>query len=135
MKLGIMMIFVTDLAVAKEFYCDVLGFPLLSEDGNQLEFEHLGARFVAFKCKTNATVEGYSTVARSAFVFEVKSVDEWMSKLSSKGVHFLHAEPAENDFGRYAAFADPFGNVHEIYEPKLFSTIRGSGWSRLNTRI
>jgi glyoxylase I family protein len=118
MKLGIMMIFVTDLAVAKEFYCDVLGFPLKSEDANRLEFEHDGARFVAFKCKTNASVEGYSTSARSVFVFEMPSLDKWISDMRSKGVGFLHEEPAENEFSRYAAFVDPFGNVHEVYEPK-----------------
>ena len=118
MKLGIMMIFVTDLAVAKEFYCDALGFPLLSEDANRLEFEHSGCRFVAFKCKTNATVEGYSTSARSSFVFEVQSIDQSFREMISKGIRFLHTTPAENDFGRYAAFVDPFGNVHEIYEPK-----------------
>lgn len=118
MKLGIMMIFVADLAVAKGFYCDVLGFPLMSEDVNRLEFEHPGCRFVAFKCETNAKVEGYSTSARSVFVFEVASIDERIREMRSKGVRFLHGEPAENEFSRYAAFADPFGNVHEIYEPK-----------------
>lgn len=59
MKLGIMMIFVTDLNVAKQFYCDVLGFRLLSEDANRLEFEHPGPSFVAYKCKTNANVFGF----------------------------------------------------------------------------
>ena len=118
MKLGIMMIFVTDLAVAKQFYCNVLGFPLLSEDANCLEFEHPGARFVAFKCKTSTNTEGYSTAARSVFVFEVTSIDEWIRDMRSRGVRFLHGEPAENEFSRYAAFVDPFGNVHEVYEPK-----------------
>jgi glyoxylase I family protein len=41
-----------------------------------------------------------------------------MRNMKAKGVHFLHAVPAENDFCRYAAFADPFGNVHEISERK-----------------
>ncbi len=118
MKLGIMMIFVTDLAVAKEFYCDVLGFQLKWEHGDRLEFEHPGCRFVAFKCETNANVTGYSTAARSVFVFEVPAIDQSFREMRSKGVHFLHSEPAENEFSRYAAFADPFGNVHEIYEPK-----------------
>lgn len=116
MKLGIMMIFVTDLAVAKEFYCDVLGFPLLSEDTNRIEFEHPGCRFVAFKCRSNAKMDSYSDVARSVFVFEVSSIDESMRDMRSKGVKFLHAQPSDNDFSRYAAFTDPFGNVHEIYE-------------------
>jgi glyoxylase I family protein len=117
MKLGIMMIFVTDLEVAKEFYCGVLGFPLLSEDAHRLEFEHSGCRFVAFKCASDASIDRYSDVARSVFLFEVPSIDESVREMRSKGVRFLHAQPAENEFSRYAAFVDPFGNVHEVYEP------------------
>jgi glyoxylase I family protein len=118
MKLGIMMIFVTDLAAARQFYCDVLGFQLKSEHADRLEFEHPDCRFVAFKCASSTNIDRYSEVARSVFVFEVPSIDESLRNMRSKGVQFLHAEPAQNDFGRYAAFTDPFGNVHEIYEPK-----------------
>lgn len=112
------MIFVSDLQEAKRFYCDVLGFSLNSESSNRLAFTHEGCDFVAFKCEKNAVVEDYSNVARSVFVFEVNSIDEALRDLRGKGVKFLHDEPAENDFSRYAAFSDSFGNVHEIFEPK-----------------
>lgn len=113
------MIFVPDLEEAKRFYCGILGFPLKAEqEGNRLEFAHEGCGFIAFKCERSATVSDYSQVARSVFVFEVASIDEAMPALRAKGVSFLHAEPAENEFSRYAAFQDPFGNVHEIFEPK-----------------
>jgi catechol 2,3-dioxygenase-like lactoylglutathione lyase family enzyme len=112
------MIFVSDLAEAKHFYCDVLGFPLESENENRLKFAHEGCDFIAFKCEKDASVEDYSNVARSVFVFEVASIDEALRDLRGKGVRFLHADAAENDFSRYAAFLDPFGNVHEIFEPK-----------------
>ena len=118
MKLGKIMIFVSDFTEAKRFYCDVLGFPLKSENENRLEFAHETCDFIAFKCEKNASVEDYSNVARSVFVFEVASLDETFQDLRSKGVKFLHAEPAENDFSRYAALYDPFGNVHEIFEQK-----------------
>jgi glyoxylase I family protein len=112
------MIFVPDLEVAKRFYCETLGFPLKEEDAHRLAFVHEGCDFIAFKCASAATVENYSQVSRSVFVFEVASIDEALRDLRAKGVSFLHDEPAENDFSRYAAFQDPFGNVHEIYEPK-----------------
>ncbi|HYE73009.1 MAG TPA: VOC family protein [Blastocatellia bacterium] len=118
MKLGKIMIFVPDLEEAKYFYCHILGFPLKAENGNRLAFVHAGCDFIAFKCERSATVEDYSEVARSVFVFEVASVDQALGDLRAKGVSFLHEEPAENEFSRYAAFTDPFGNVHEIYEPK-----------------
>ena len=118
MKLGKMMIFVSDLIEAKRFYGETLGFRLKNEDDRSLQFAHEGCDLIAFKCERNATVENYSAVARSVFVFEVPSIDRAVKELRDKGVEFLHAEPAENAFSRYAAFCDPFGNVHEIYEPK-----------------
>ncbi|HEV2860190.1 MAG TPA: VOC family protein [Pyrinomonadaceae bacterium] len=113
-----MMIFVPDLAEAKRFYCGVLGFQLKSENAGRLDFAHDGCDFVAFKCERNAVVEDYSRVARAVFVFEVASVDAALRDLRARGVSFLHQQPAENEFSRYAAFTDPFGIVHEIYEAK-----------------
>lgn len=40
-----------------------------------------------------------------------------MTALRQAGVRLLHGEPGENTAGRYAAFVDPFGIVHEIFEP------------------
>lgn len=117
MKLGKLMIFVTDLALAKQFYGNGLGFQLKSEDDQCLEFQHRNCDLIVFKCTENGSIDNYSEVARSVFVFEVASIDEALTDLRAKGIRFLHAEPAENKFGRYAAFSDPFGNVHEIYEP------------------
>ncbi len=118
MKLGKIMIFVSDLTEAKRFYCDILGFPLKSEKENRLEFIHEGVDFIAFKCEKDSMIEDYSNVARSTFVFEVESVEQKMSELSQKGVKLLHQLPNENEFSRYAAFCDSFGNIHEIFEQK-----------------
>jgi glyoxylase I family protein len=118
MKLGMLMIFVSDIAEAKHFYHDILGFSVKTESPSRLELVHDGCDFIAFKCDKNAPVENYSRVARSVFVFEVESIDEALADLRGKGVSFLHEAPAENELGRYAAFVDPFGNVHEIYKPK-----------------
>lgn len=112
------MIFVPDLEEAKQFYCGILGFPLKADNRNHLAFAHAGCDFIAFKCERSVTVENYSQVARSVFVFEVASIDQALADLRAKGVSFLHEEPAENEFSRYAAFTDPFGIVHEIYESK-----------------
>lgn len=112
------MIFVSNLLEAKQFYCDVLGFALKSEIANRLEFAHESCDFIAFKCEKNARVEDYGNKARSVFVFEVASVKKMMTELLGKNVTFLHESPAKNDFSYYAAFCDPFGNVHEIFEPK-----------------
>jgi catechol 2,3-dioxygenase-like lactoylglutathione lyase family enzyme len=113
------MIFVSDLEKAKRFYRDILGFPIKSQRANQVEFVHDGCDFIAFKCERDSPVEDYSRVARSVFVFEVASIDRSLRELRAQGVSFLHQEPAENEFCRYVAMLDPFGNVHELYERKV----------------
>ena len=117
MKLKMLMILVADLGEAKRFYRDVLGFSVKSEEHNSLTFDHKGCDFVAFECDKNASVGDYGNEARSVFVFEVPSVDATFLELKSKGVKFLHTQPNQNHLGKYAAFVDPFGNVHEILEP------------------
>lgn len=121
MKLRQIMIFVPDLAEAKRFYCDILGFGLAEETDTRLTFDHDGCSFVAYLCDTGVEVHNYSREARSVFVFEVASLDQHVSALRGMGVTVLHDVPSENDQGRYAAFADPFGNVHEVWEPRVTS--------------
>jgi glyoxylase I family protein len=118
MKLGEIMIFVSDLREARRFYSDILGFSVKAETMDRLDFDHDGVDFIAYKCEKNAIVDDYSNIARSVFVFAVESVEQVMAELTAKGVSFLHDAPAENEFSRYAAFSDPFGNVHEIFEHK-----------------
>ncbi|HEX8696469.1 MAG TPA: VOC family protein [Longimicrobium sp.] len=118
MRLGKLMIFVPDLGAAKRFYSDVLGFPLRAEAEDRLVFAHPECDLVAFRCDRPGTVGDYAREARSVFVFEVPSVDAAMRDLTAKGVEFLHWAPAENSMGRYAAFVDPFGIVHEVFEPR-----------------
>jgi len=81
MKLGKMMIFVSDITEAKRFYRDILGFPVSSETINRLEFIHEGCDFIAFKCEKNAVIEDYSNIARSVFVFEVDSIEKALNAL------------------------------------------------------
>jgi catechol 2,3-dioxygenase-like lactoylglutathione lyase family enzyme len=41
-----------------------------------------------------------------------------MRHMKAKGVAFIFSEPEEINVGRYVAFRDPFGNVHELIELK-----------------
>ena len=113
-----MMIFVTDLDEAKRFYGETLAFPVKNETANRIDFAHDGCDLVAFKCEKHGSIEEYGNVARSVFVFEVDSVDARMAEMQNAGISFIHQRPAENEFSRYAAFSDPSGNVHEIFERK-----------------
>ncbi|WP_409295362.1 VOC family protein [Peribacillus sp. SCS-26] len=113
MKLGNIMIFVSDIREAKGFYGNLLELPVLMEKEKQIVFQVEGTQLVAFKCEKNGQVGDYSNEARTVLVFEVDSVEETFYKMRSKGITFLHEKPTE---ARYAAFIDPFGNVFEIAE-------------------
>ena len=113
-----LLIFVSDLETAKDYYGNVLNFSLKAESKTSLTFISGDQDLIAFKCESDSLVENYSQTARSVFVFEVDSISEEFSKLKQKGVIFLHDKPSENEFCFYAAFRDPFGNVHEIVERK-----------------
>ncbi len=118
MQLAHLMVFVTDLGEARRFYGEVLGFPLKRQTDTMLVFEHADADLVAFACENTSGFDDYSRAARSAFVFRVPSLEASMGELRDRGVRFLHQTPAEGPLGRYAAFVDPCGNVHELCEEK-----------------
>ena len=116
LKLTQLMVFVPDLEQARAFYGGVLGFPVTAEGEGHLVFGHEGAALVAFRCERAGAVGDYAREGRAVFVFGVPSVDEAMHALRARGVAFLHDVPAEGPLGRYAAFVDPFGIVHEVQE-------------------
>lgn len=116
MKLNRIIIFVPDIPAAKRFYCDVLGFGIGTETTRTVMFTGAGCRLVAYKCAKPAVPRDYAVEARAVFVFEVPNLHQALEKLSRHNVKILHATPGENEEGRYAAFVDPFGIVHEIFE-------------------
>ncbi len=82
-----------------------------------------GANFTLaiFSCARSAEVSDYSERAGSAIVLGVPSLEEAIAQLRVKGVHLLHPAPSEGPLGRYVAFADPFGTVHELVEVRTAS--------------
>jgi glyoxylase I family protein len=116
MKLDSIIVFVPDFDQARAFYSGVLGFAAIDVGEGHMVFESGGIRLVAFKCDKPGSVGDYSREARAVFAFGVRSVEDSMRMLREQGVEFLHEVPAEGPMGRYAAFVDPFGIVHELQE-------------------
>ena len=110
------MIFVPDIPAAKRFYGNVLGFGFGAETKDFVTFTGAGCRFVAYKCAKPAVFRNYAVEAQPVCVFEVPDLDSALEKLSRHKVKILHSTPGENEEGRYAAFVDPFGIVHELFE-------------------
>jgi len=116
-QLANLMLFVPDLAEARRFYGETLGLPLLAETADYLRLTLSERELVVFRCERPGTVGDYADEARAVIVFAVPSVAEALARFRAQGVPCLHAVPAEGPLGRYAAFVDPFGIVHEVQEP------------------
>lgn len=116
MRLKSLMIFAPDLAMARRFYVDVLGLRVTSESDQSLILTLENAELLVFPCAKEGSVGDYANEPRSVFVFDVPDVAREMERLRLEGVRFLHETPVQTDRGRYAAFEDPFGNVHELMD-------------------
>ena len=101
-------VFVRDLAVAKKFYVDRLGLPLVQETQMMLEFfPGDGAKFGVALAMHEAAMP---LVGRHTGVtLTVEDIVTLCRKLSTAGVKF--AEPLEaSPWGKMAVVEDPDGN-------------------------
>lgn len=114
MKFHSALIYVTDFEAAKAFYCGTLGGEATDEDDVRLAVRLGHLDIDMFLVNEAADAAKYAMRPGIALVFQVDDVDEEMARLKSKGVRFIHDEPNQNAYYRYAAFTDPSGNVIEI---------------------
>ena len=110
------LVFVPDLDGAREFYGGILGLDLVrAESGFQI-YHGNNFRLVVFLGMTQVPNTKYSQDAGTSIAFSVSDLNEAIAELTAKGVPILHASPNEGPIGRYVAFANPFGTVHELVE-------------------
>lgn len=121
-QINLITIWTNDIDRMKEFYNQVLGFRIESDLGNYVEFENDGVRFAI--CMRDV-MYGYSSEYRKESLgqgFELafpcenpNDVDESFNMLICKGATSVH-EPQDMPWDqRTALFADPDGNIHEIF--------------------
>ena len=107
---------VQNLHISKEFYVDVLGLDLIEEYDDCVKLKVGPHKVFMFQGTTGSIEYEHGYNAGSTLVFAVHNLDEKIIELKSKGVAFIHESPNKNRWGRYAAFADPSGIVHEVME-------------------
>jgi lactoylglutathione lyase len=117
MKIGIVQINVTDMDVALEFYGAKLGFPVRSKAAypDVVVLEHHEIPLILYKVAHPTSID-YPNVAQTLVDFEVEDIKRTISEFASRDVDLIHREPQVCPVGLYAAFRDPFGNVHELIE-------------------
>jgi catechol 2,3-dioxygenase-like lactoylglutathione lyase family enzyme len=97
-----------DLAAAREFWVDRLGFAVTEESpGDHFIVDAGGLRL----CVDTADGEIHRVGGTDPVIgFKVESVDETLVRLEERGLR-PSREPAEGDRGRWAALRDPDGRT------------------------
>ena len=113
-------LFVEDLKVAKQFYLDVFGLPVVFENDDSAVFR-FGETLINLleigqvpELIRPAVVASREAGARFQFTLEVDDVDAICEKLVARGVTLLNG-PMDRPWGpRTASFQDPGGHIWEI---------------------
>lgn len=116
MKQAATLLVVKDIQESKQFYQEILELKFVSEHSGRLHFEFGGHLIVMFQGESIAPVYKHGFDSSSTLVFSVENLDLKISELKSHGVTFIHKEPNQNSWGRYSAFSDPSGIIHELIE-------------------
>jgi len=121
-EINLITIWTDEIDRMRNFYNQVLGFKIINDLGDYVEFENSGVRFAI--CLRNV-MDGYSNEYSKKAVgqsFELafpcenpNDVDKSFKQLIAMGATPIH-EPQDMPWNqRTALFADPDGNIHEIF--------------------
>lgn len=123
-RIGLITILTTDIPVMKAFYTDVMGFECIEDLGNYVEFRSKGVRFalttpeVMYDGTEHQSFREKPMGQRFELAFPLptpEAVGEAYDEIVSKGATPVTA-PVMMPWGRMTGFfADPEGNIHELY--------------------
>jgi len=121
-EINLVTIWTEDIERMKDFYTRVLGFKIKSDLGGYVEFESNGVRFAICVRKTMYDYSDEYRKAATGQAFELafpcddpNDVDASYNKLIELGATPV-CPPANMPWNqRTALFADPDGNIHEIF--------------------
>lgn len=101
-------VFVTDMARAKQFYVDLLGLPIAGQSEMLIEFFPGASTTLGLSLALHE--EARKLVGRhTGLTLKVEKIEELCEKLNTAHAHFI--EPLESSpWGKMAVVADPDGN-------------------------
>lgn len=115
-KLGVISIYVSDLELAKQFYCGKLGFEVSREyDANTVSLKHEDIPIVLYQVE-QPTRSHYPQQAQVVLGLETDNLASTITELAAQGIEAIYDSPQPCPPGAYNAFRDPFGNVIELLE-------------------
>jgi catechol 2,3-dioxygenase-like lactoylglutathione lyase family enzyme len=123
-RIGLITIITGDIPRMKRFYTEVLGFECIEDLGNYVEFRNKGIRFalttpeVMYEGTEHSTYREERKGQSFELAFPLLTVDDVgraYDEIVAKGATAINA-PEMMPWGRMTAFfADPDGNIHELY--------------------
>ena len=132
-RIALITILTDDVPSLLQFYRDVLGFQVENNLGEYVEFENEGVRFAicARSIMEKATGHPSFDEPKCGQSFELafpldapEELDQAYANVVAKGATPIQA-PANMSWGqRTAFFADPDGNIHELFAELPVSTER-----------
>src|SRR4051812_39246726 len=123
-KLSATVLFVQDLDKCMKFYQDKLGLVAGFTDDVSAAYQIEGHDFVLLKTAAAADMISEAAVSfdkdtghRVLLCVGVKDVDETYKALMAKGIAFIKPPKCQHWGRRTAYFADPEGNLWELWHP------------------
>lgn len=123
-KIDLITVMTDNVAAMKIFFRDVLGFQIVNDMDQYIEFENEGVRFAvcARSVLEQATGHADFKLPRGGQAFGLAfpcqspaDVDKSFAEIVTKGATPI-AEPAPMPWGQHTGFfADPEGNIHELF--------------------
>lgn len=102
-------LYTSDLAATAHFYEEIIGLPLVLDQGNCRIYRVSADGFLGFCQRAGATPTGVIVT------FVTQNVDGWHKQLAARGVIFEKAPTFNPDYNIYHAFLrDPNGYLLEI---------------------
>lgn len=119
MKLAAARIWVDDLAVAEQFYAQILRLPLKAghADGGFLVFDAEGTDLIVETVESSDDAEASRLIGRfTGLSFHVNAVHDHYEQMRARGVSFA-APPEQQVWGGWlVTFSDPSGNQLQLVQ-------------------
>lgn len=115
--LSFVFLVVPDMAAARAFYVETLGMEVETESPQFLQLKQPGGAGASLGIGVAEGQDTPQTAGLEEIWWTVEDTDAVHAALVEKGVRIV-AAPKDQPFGRTCSFADPAGNILNVFQPR-----------------